>query len=112
MAVTTAKTVENMLGSYMETADAQDSMIDLVTLDTPDGRAMQDAGNFRWKNVQQRRPVITGWDVSNEAQGIIRETYPQVLGTPSNDVIIWAINCIHGLVSSNLLCVKYWFLSW
>lgn len=87
MASQTGKVVENMLGSYMETANEQDSMLDLITLDTPDGRKMQDAGNFRWKNVQQRRPTIDGWDMSNEAGGLIRETYPQLLGTPSNDVI-------------------------
>jgi hypothetical protein len=83
----TGKTAINMLESYKETYDEQDSMLDLVSFNEPDGGSLQDAGNFVWKNVEQHRPVISGWDVSNEQQGIIQETYPCVLGTPNNDVI-------------------------
>ena len=87
MSVTTAKTVENMLGQFIETTDAQDSMLGLVKLETPDAKKMQNSSNFYWENVQQRRPTISGWDMSGEAGGIIQETYPKLLGTPENDVI-------------------------
>lgn len=48
---------------------------------------MQNAGNFVWYPVQQHAPVISGWDLTGNETGIIEETYPALLGTPSNDFV-------------------------
>ena len=82
MAVSTGK-IADVLDAFIETHDKQDSMVDLVTKVTPDAAGMQDSGNWKWKKVQQYRPDITGWDVKGEEQGIIQETVPLTLGTPT-----------------------------
>jgi len=86
MAVTTGK-IADILDAFIETTDKQDSMINLCTMRKPDGAGMQDAGNYKWLNVEQQRPDIVGWDMTGEEQGIIQETCPLTLGRPHNDVI-------------------------
>ena len=87
MALSTGKTAEVMFETFKETYDQQDSMLPLVTKNQPDAGMLQNSGNTIWYPVQQHRPIITGWDLSGQEQGIIEETYPAVLGTPSNDFI-------------------------
>src|SRR5690606_16380582 len=53
----------------------------------PDAADMQNAGNQIWRCVDQHAPVIEGWDLSTQETGIIQQTYPAVLGTPTNDYV-------------------------
>jgi hypothetical protein len=87
MALTTGKTVEMMMGSFIETHEKQDQLLPLTNFHEPDGGVMQDAGNTMWRKVQQSAPIIEGWDLSDEETGIIEETYPALLGTPKNDLV-------------------------
>lgn len=87
MALTTGKIAEVMLEKSMETFESQLDMLPLINFDKPDPGKMQNAGNVIWKPVQQHAPIISGWDISDEETGIIEETYPSILGTPTNDFV-------------------------
>lgn len=83
--LTTGKVAEVMFEKFIETYEQQTDLLDKVNFHEPDGETMQNSSNVIWTPVQQHAPVISGWDVSNQETGIIQETYPAVLGTPSND---------------------------
>ena len=87
MALTTGKIAEVLLEKSVETFETQLDMLPLVTFDKPDAGTLQNSSNVIWKPVQQHAPIIDGWDISNLETGIIEETYPAVLGTPSNDFV-------------------------
>jgi hypothetical protein len=87
MALSSGKIAEVMVESFKETYEHQDALLDMTNFHEPDGGTMQDASNVIWYPVQQHAPVISGWDLSGQEQGIIEETYPAVLGTPNNDFV-------------------------
>lgn len=87
MALSTGKIAEVMFEKTMETYDHQMDMLSLTNFHEPDGGAMQNSGNFVWYPVQQHAPIISGWDLSDSETGIIEETYPALLGTPTNDFV-------------------------
>lgn len=86
-ALTTGKAVELFCENFVETHEEQTQMLDLVSRFEMDGGAAQRAGNFVWRGVQQHAPIISGWDLTGQATGIIQETYPAQLGTPNNDLV-------------------------
>lgn len=88
MTQTTGKTVEVIFENAIETFEAQDQMLSLVKQSTPDQDALQKSGNVIWKSVPQRADVVDGWDVTGQESGIIKETYPCLLGTPKNDIVL------------------------
>lgn len=85
MAVTTGKIVEILFENTLETFETQDQLLPLVNLEEPDGGTMQNSGNVLWRPYQQHAPIISGWDLTGLETGIIEETYPAILGTPTND---------------------------
>lgn len=88
MAVLTAgKIAEVMFDKALETYEPQDMLLPTTTFMEPDAATMQNAGNTIWRPVQQHRPVIAGWDLTGQEQGIIEETYAAYLGTPNNDLV-------------------------
>ena len=87
MPLTTGKTVEILFEKTLETYEHQEQLLDLTTYEEPDAGAMQNSGNVVWRPWQQHRPVLTGWDLSGQETDIIEETYPAILGTPTNDFI-------------------------
>jgi hypothetical protein len=87
MSLSTGKIAEVMFEKAKETYEHQDMLLDLTDFHEPDGGDMQNAGNVVWYPVQQHAPVISGWDLSGQETGIIEETYPAILGTPTNDFI-------------------------
>ena len=87
MADNTIKIIEAYMENAVETYEAQDMMLNMVERIEPDAAKLENAGNVVWSPVEQHRPVIAGWDVSGSEQEIIEEMYPQVLGTPQNDLI-------------------------
>jgi len=87
MSLSTGKIARVMLESAMETKEHQMDMLGMTTFHQPDGGGMQNQGNFIWYPVEPHRPLISGWDLSGQETGIIEETYPALLGTPSNDYI-------------------------
>jgi len=87
MALSTGKIAEVMFEKALETHEHQMDMLDMTSFHQPDGGTMQNTGNFIWYPVQQYAPLISGWDLSGQETGIIEETYPALLGTPSNDFV-------------------------
>jgi hypothetical protein len=87
MSLSTGKIAEVMFEKAKETYEHQDMLLDLTDFHEPDGGDMQNAGNVVWYPVQQHAPIIEGWDLSGQETGIIEETYPAILGTPTNDFI-------------------------
>lgn len=87
MALTTGKIAEVMLEKSIETFESQVDMLPLTTFKKPEGGGLQNSGNVAWYPVQQHAPVISGWDLTGSETGIIEETYPAILGTPTNDFV-------------------------
>jgi len=87
MSLSTGKIAEVMFEKTKETYEHQMSMLNMVNFHEPGGGDMQNSGNFVWYPVQQHAPVISGWDLTGTETGIIEETYPALLGTPSNDFV-------------------------
>ncbi|SDA11178.1 P22 coat protein-gene protein 5 [Pseudomonas sp. NFPP05] len=86
-ALTAGKIAEVMFGNALDTYEPQDMLLPTTTFFEPDGSTMQNSGNTIWRPVQQHRPVLTGFDLAGQEQGIIEETYPAFLGTPTNDFV-------------------------
>ncbi len=87
MALSTGKIAEVMFDKFIETCEHQGVMLDLVDGEQPEASKLQNAGNTIWYPVQQHRPILSGFDLTGQEQGIIEETVPISLGTPNNDFI-------------------------
>jgi hypothetical protein len=85
--LTTGKIAEVIFENALETFESQEMLLDKVDFWQPDAGDLQNAGNFMWRTVQQHAPIISGWDMTGLETGIIEETYPSILGTPSNDFV-------------------------
>lgn len=87
MALSTGKIAEVVFENALETFESQQDLLSMVDFWVPDAGDLQNASNFVWRPVQQHAPIISGWDMTGLETGIIEETYPAVLGTPSNDFV-------------------------
>ncbi len=86
--LSSGKIAEVMFGSYVDTWEEQDLMLDLVDAEQVDQAKLQNAGNTIWYPVQQHRPILKGFDLTGQEQGIIEETYPiSLFDDPNNDLI-------------------------
>ncbi len=85
--LTTGKTIEMIFETAIDTFEDQDTLIPLIKQKSPDAGALQNAGNTIWYSAKQQRSIQAGWDMTGLKQGIIKETYPAVLGVPQNDVV-------------------------
>ncbi|MCP4255266.1 MAG: hypothetical protein GY775_18045 [Candidatus Scalindua sp.] len=81
----TGKIAEVLFENALETYEHQMQLLDLVDHFEPDSGDMQNSNNIVWRPVQQHAPIIDGWDLTGQETDIIEETYPALLGTPSND---------------------------
>ena len=81
------KIAEVMFGTFVEKYKHQSVMLDLIDGESADPIKLQNAGNTIWYPVQQHRPILAGFDLTGQEQGIIEETVPISLGTPNNDLI-------------------------
>ena len=85
--VTAGKIAEVIFENALETYESQQMMLNMVDFWEPDDSTLQNSNNFIWRNVEQHAPVIEGWDLTGSETGIIEETYPALLGTPTNDYV-------------------------
>lgn len=85
--LTAGKIAEVIFENALETYQQQDMLLGQVSFFEPDGGDMQNSGNVVWRPVQQHAPILPGWDLTGQETGIIEETYPAILGTPSNDFV-------------------------
>lgn len=86
-ALTTGKIAEVLFENALETFESQQMLLGLTRFWEPDAATLQNANNFIWRNVEQHAPVLSGWDLTGSETGIIEETYPAILGTPTNDYV-------------------------
>ena len=84
-AAITGKIAEVLFEKALYTYEQQIQMLDLVTVFKPGDSGMQNANNVVWRPVQQHAPIIDGFDLTGLETTIIEETYPAILGNPSND---------------------------
>ena len=87
MSLTAGKIAEVMFEQALDTYEDQFQLADKTMVYKPDGKTMQNSGNTIWRTVDQHAPVIEGWDMTGNEQGIIQETYAAYLGTPKNDFV-------------------------
>jgi hypothetical protein len=87
MSLSAGKIAEVIFENAIETYEEQKLMLDLVDGETQGDAKLQNAGDTIWYPVQQHRPVLKGFDLTGQEQGIIEETFPISLDTPSNDLI-------------------------
>lgn len=85
--LTTGKIAEVMFGEFVDTWNKQAVMLDLVDSDFADPATLQNSGNLIHYPVEQHRPILTGFDLSSQEQGVIEETVPISLGSPKGDFI-------------------------
>lgn len=87
MALSTAKQALVMFEDALDTFTSQDAMLPLVDLYVPEEAEMQNSGNVVIRPVRQQRPSISGWDLTGQEQGIIKQAYMASLGDPVGDLI-------------------------
>lgn len=85
--LTSGKIAEVMFDKFVDTFEEQTVVLDLVDAESTEGSKLQNAGDVVHYPVQQHRPILKGFDLTGQGQGIIEETYPCSLSTPSNDLI-------------------------
>ena len=83
----TGKIAEVLFENALETYDHQMQLADMTDNFKPDPGMFQNANNVVWRPTQQHAPVIEGFDLTGQEQDIIEETYPAILGTPTNDFV-------------------------
>ena len=83
---TTGKIVEVLFENALETHELEPQLIELTTLETPDAAMMQNSGEVQWRTVDQHADLFSGFDATGQESEIIEETYPRILGTPTNDL--------------------------
>jgi len=81
------KIAEVLFENALDTYEDQTMMVDKTQVFEPEGGTMQNAGNVIWRPYDQHAPVLDGWDLTGQEQGIIETTYPAFLGTPKNDFV-------------------------
>lgn len=81
------KIAEVLFENVLETYEEQNQLIDKTDVFTPDAGTMQNSDNVIWRPVEQHAPILEGFDLDGQEQGIIEETYPAVLGEPKNDFV-------------------------
>ena len=87
MALSSGKIAEVLFENALTTYEKQTQMMDLVDVFKPNDADMQNAGNVIWRPKKQHAPIIAGWDLTGQETGVLEETYPATLGTPSNDFV-------------------------
>lgn len=99
-ALSAGKIAEVVFEKVVETFEEQTLMLDLVDAESQDDGKLQNSGDTTWYPVQQHRPVLEGFDLTGQEQGIIEETYPCSLSTPKGDLIEQRID--------NMRDIRFW----
>lgn len=85
--LTAGKIAEVVFEKSVDTFEEQTTMLGLVDAEGADDGKLQNSGDVVHYPVQQHRPVLSGFDLNGQEQGIIEETYPISLSTPKGDLI-------------------------
>lgn len=84
-ALSTAKAVEVMFETALETHEHEMSLLEMTKVFKPNSADMQNSSNVVWRGVEQHAPIIEGWDTTGLQTGIIKQFYPATLEVPKND---------------------------
>ena len=85
--LTSGKIAEVLFENYLMTYEHQDMILDKIPIFKPDAATLQNAENFIWRTKQQHSPILEGFDLTGQEQGVIEETYPAILGEPRGDFV-------------------------
>ncbi len=92
MANNSLKTVISFYDDVLKQLNDEFSYIDRVEVDTIEPSRLQNANDIYWRNVEQQRPIISGWDLTGQETGTIEQGYPLQLEDPKNDLMEWRID--------------------
>lgn len=87
MASETLKTLIALFDKTGKQMEDNFSYAKAVEVDTHPGADLQNSNNVYWRNVEQQRPGIQGWDMTGLEAPIIEQGYPLALSEPWNDFI-------------------------
>lgn len=85
MATDSLKTIVAFYDEVLKQLNQENSYSRNVDVDAINPGQLQNANNIYWRNVEQQRPIIEGWDLTGQETDIIEQGYPLQLEDPKND---------------------------
>lgn len=92
MATDSLKTIIAFYDEALKQLNDDFTYAGLVDVDTIEPNRLQNANDIYWRNVEQQRPIITGWDLTGQETGTIEQGYPLQLEDPKNDFMEYRID--------------------
>ena len=92
MASDTLKTVIAFYDDALKQLNDDFSYASLAEVDTIEPGRLQNANDIYWRNVEQQRPIISGWDLTGQETSTIEQGYPLQLEDPKNDFMEYRID--------------------
>lgn len=92
MATDSLKTIIAFYDEALKQLNEDFTYAGLVNVDTIEPNRLQNANDIYWRNVEQQRPIITGWDLTGQETGTIEQGYPLQLEDPKNDFMEYRID--------------------
>lgn len=92
MANDTLKTIIAFYDDALKQLNEDFTYAGLVDVDSIEPGRMQNANDIYWRNVEQQRPIIEGWDLTGQETGTIEQGYPLQLEDPKNDFMEYRID--------------------
>lgn len=92
MATDSLKTIISFYDKALEQLNQDFTYAGLVDVDTIEPNRLQNANDIYWRNVEQQRPIISGWDLTGQETSTIEQGYPLQLEDPKNDFMEYRID--------------------
>lgn len=92
MATDSLKTVIAFYDDALKQLNDDFSYASQVEVDTIEPNRQQNANDIYWRNIEQQRPIITGWDLTGQETSTIEQGYPLQLEDPKNDFMEYRID--------------------
>lgn len=92
MANDTLKTIIAFYDSALKQLNEDFTYAGLAEVDSIEPSRLQNANDIYWRNVEQQRPIIEGWDLTGQETGTIEQGYPLQLEDPKNDFMEYRID--------------------
>lgn len=92
MANETLKTVIAFYDDVLKQMSEDFTYAGLVEVDSIEPGRLQNANDIYWRNVEQQRPIIEGWDLTGQETDTIELGYPLQLEAPKNDFMAYRVD--------------------
>ena len=92
MANDTLKTIIAFYDDALKQLNDDFTYASRVDVDSIEPGRLQNANDIYWRNVEQQRPIIEGWDLTGQETGTIEQGYPLQLEDPKNDFMEYRID--------------------